>query len=185
MLYCMLHTLSPLNHHWWNRVAVFSVMHMYVALSDGLIYMPLNNLYVCNTYNIFTDMSHSYVCMSTYSCLASLAPHLLILLYTSRMLALAVPLWRDQMAVPCLLSWTAWLPVSLLWRAPWCDRPWCQCAALDCTCQSPWLGICMRYCLVQLPLLQSACIPSCPSCAADIHSPVHTRTHCKTRSLCC
>ena len=185
MPYCMLHALSPLNHHQWNRVAVFSVMHMYVALSDGLICMPLNDMYVYNTYNSFADMSHACVYMSVFWFGVIGTSPMNIDLYFSNP-ALTVPSWRDQMAVPCLLSWTAaWLPVSLLWRAPWCDRPWCQCDSLDCTYQSPRLGICMRYCLVQLSLLQSACIPSCPSCAADIRSRVHTRTRCKICSLCC
>ena len=86
----MLHVLSPLNRHRWIRIAVFSVIHMYIALSYGLICVPLNNLYVCNTCNSFSDMSHACVYMSTYPQLASLAPHPLRLLYTSRMPALAV-----------------------------------------------------------------------------------------------
>jgi len=64
-------------------------MHMYVALSDGLICMPLKNVYVYNMYDSLADMLHACVQMSMYSYLASLAPHPLIMLYTSRMPALA------------------------------------------------------------------------------------------------
>jgi len=78
MPYCMHHALSPPNRHRWNRVVVFGIINMFVALSDGPIYMSLNNMYVYNMNDSFANMSHACVCVSTYSYLTSLTPHLLI-----------------------------------------------------------------------------------------------------------
>ena len=181
MPYCMKHALSPLNRHPWNRVAVFSVMHMYVAISDGRICMPLNNLYVYMTYNSFADMSHSCVYMSSHSYLTSLAAHTLILIYMARNAGLGSSLVKrsDGCSVPAILnsltSGVAPLASSLMvpmWRARlYMPEP---------------LTTNMHAFLSRAIAVAAICLyPIMSIMRRRYTQSVHTRTHCKTRSLCC